>query len=84
MKYVIICMTLKLRVLILMLYNGSVKLGLKKSMTCDTTKGVSISLCMKFSIRAYFLIRTRNCYIQEGKIISKNYINFDDLKILKL
>ena len=30
----------------------------------------------------YFLIKLRDCYIQKGKIISKNYINFDDLKIL--
>ena len=53
-------------------------------MTWDTSKGVSISLCIKFSIRVSFLIRMRDCYIQKGKIISKNYINFGDLKILEL
>ena len=52
----------------------------KKSTTCDTSKGVSICLCTKFSIRASFLIRTRDHYKQKGKIISKNYISFDDLK----
>ena len=67
-----------------MLYNGGVKLGPKKSMTSDTSKGVSISLCIKFSIKASFLIRTRDHYIQKGKVISKNYINFDDLKIWEL
>ena len=52
-------------------------------MTCDTSKGVSISLSIKFSIRAPFLIITRDCYIQKVNIISKNYINFDELKILE-
>ena len=51
-------------------------------MTCNVSKGISLSLCFELSIRASFLIRTGDRNIQKGKIICKNYIYFDDLKIV--
>ena len=54
----------------------------KISTTCNVSKGISLSLCFELSIRASFLIRTGDRNIQKGKIICKNYISFDDLKIV--
>ena len=51
-------------------------------MTCNVRKGISLSFCFELSIRASFLIRTGDRNIQMGEIICKNYIHFDDLKIL--
>ena len=49
-------------------------------MTCNVNKGVSLSLCFELSIRTSFLIRTGECNIQKGEIISKNYIYLMTLK----
>ena len=49
--------------------------------TCNCSNWVSLNLCLERNIRASFLIKTGDCDLQEGKIISKNYINFDDRKI---
>ena len=65
-----------------MLYNGGLRLGLKISTTCNVSIRISLYLCFELSIRAPFLIRTGDCNIQKGEIISKNYIYFDDLKIV--
>ena len=51
-------------------------------MTCNVSKGVSLNLCFELSIRESFLIKTGDCNIQKGEIISSNYIYFDDLKIM--
>ena len=68
-------MTLKLNILILMLYNDGVRLSLK-NIHGNVSKGISLSLCFELSIRMSFVIRTGDCNIQKGKIISKNCIFF--------
>ena len=60
------------------------KVGFKKSTTCDTSEGASLNLYMELSIKVSFLTNTWDCIIQKGKVISKSYINFDDLKVFEL
>ena len=71
MKYLIICMTLKLRVLILMLYNGGVKLGLKNLHDLRYEQRGFHQFVHQVLHQRVFLIKTRDHYIQKGKIISK-------------
>ena len=71
MKYLIICITLKLNVPILMLYNGGVRLGLKISTTCNVSKGISLSLFFELSIRASFLIKRGIVTYKRGKLSAK-------------
>ena len=48
----------------------------------SVSKGVSLCLWFVLSIISSFLMKTRDCNIQKGEIISKNYFYFDDLKIV--
>ena len=60
------------------------KIGLINIPTCNVSKGVSLSLCIEISVKASFSIKKRDHHIQKVNIISKNYINVDDRKILGL